>query len=155
MRFFLEINPPTATAQEKAVRIVGGRPIFYDPAPLKKSKELLVAQLGIHRPALPLAGALELRTTWLFPVGKSHKSGEWRVTRPDTDNLQKMLKDCMTKCGYWKDDAQVVREIVEKQWSEDPGIHIEVRCLGPRRISSHNAEGYSDPTATAALRNCK
>ena len=33
MRFFLDINPPTATAQEKSVRIVGGRPIFYDPAP--------------------------------------------------------------------------------------------------------------------------
>ena len=31
------------------------------------------------------------------------------VTKPDTDNLQKLLKDCMTKCGFWKDDAQVVR----------------------------------------------
>ena len=110
MRFFLDINPPTATAQEKSVRIVGGRPIFYDPAPLKKAKALLIAHLGNHRPIVPLDGALELRTTWLFPVGKSHKSGEWRTTRPDTDNLQKMLKDCMTRCGYWKDDAQVVRQ---------------------------------------------
>ena len=117
MIFFLDINPPTATAQEKSVRIVGGRPIFYDPTPLKKAKALLIAHLGNHRPIVPLDGALELRTTWLFPVGKSHKSGEWRTTRPDTDNLQKMLKDCMTKCGYWKDDAQVVREIVEKQWA--------------------------------------
>jgi crossover junction endodeoxyribonuclease RusA len=67
---------------------------------------------------------------WLFPKGKSHKAGEWRVTRPDTDNLEKMLKDCMTRCGFWKDDAQVVREHVEKKWSEDPvGIEIEITEL--------------------------
>ena len=154
MRFFLDIDPPTATAQEKSVRIVGGRPIFYDPVPLKKAKATLMAHLGKHRPEEPLMGAVELHTTWLFPVGKSHRSGEWRVTRPDTDNLQKMLKDCMTKCGYWKDDAQVVREIVEKQWAEEPGIHIEVKRLGKQRTSSHNSEGYHDPTAAAALRNC-
>ena len=154
MRLFLNINPPTATAQEKAVRIIGGRPIFYDPAPLKKAKATLMAHLEKYRPNEPLMGALELRTTWLFPVGKSHNGGEWRVTRPDTDNLQKMLKDCMTKCGYWKDDAQVVREIVEKQWAEEPGIHIEVKRLGSPRIAKCNAEGYRDPTAAAALRNC-
>lgn len=70
MRFFLDINPPTATAQEKSVRIVGSRPIFYDPAPLKKAKALLIAHLGSHRPAVPMEGALELRTTWLFPRGQ-------------------------------------------------------------------------------------
>lgn len=154
MRFFLDINPPTSTAQEKSVSIVKGRPIFYDPAPVKKAKALLVAQLGKHRPGIPLDGALELSTTWLFPKGKSHKGGEWRTTRPDTDNLQKLLKDCMTKCGYWKDDAQVVREVVEKQWAEEPGIHIEVRRLGKHKVPRKNGEGYSDPTMSAALRNC-
>ena len=73
-----------------------------------------------------MEGALELTAVWRFPKGKSHKDGEWRVTRPDTDNLQKMLKDCMTKTGYWKDDAQVVREVVEKRWAEVPGIDIQI-----------------------------
>ena len=50
MRFFLDINPPTVTAQEKSVRIVGGRPIFYDPTPLKKAKVLLTAHLGKYHP---------------------------------------------------------------------------------------------------------
>lgn len=58
------------------------------------------------------------------------KNGDWRVTKPDTDNLQKLLKDCMTKCGFWKDDAQVVRETVEKRWSDEPtGIYIEITEL--------------------------
>jgi Holliday junction resolvase RusA-like endonuclease len=130
MKIFIAMKPPTATAQEKQVRVVHGKPIFYDPAPVKEAKKLLIGHLARHRPDEPMEGAVSLRTVWLFPRGKIHKDGEWRVTRPDTDNLQKLLKDCMTKCGYWKDDAQVVREIVEKRWSDEPtGIFIEIRSL--------------------------
>ena len=130
MKFFIAMKPPTATAQEKQVRVVHGKPLFYDPAPVKEAKKLLIGHLSRHRPDEPMEGAISLRTLWLFPRGKSHKDGDWRVTRPDTDNLQKLLKDCMTKCGFWKDDAQVVREIVEKRWSDEPtGIFIEIRSL--------------------------
>ena len=83
-----------------------------------------------HKPNVPLEGPLSLSVIWLFPKGKSHKHGEWRVTRPDTDNLEKMLKDCMTRTGFWKDDAQVVHEVVEKRWSDEPsGIYIEIEKL--------------------------
>ena len=109
------------------MRVIHGKPVFYDPAPVKEAKKLLTAHLISHRPSKPVEGAVELRTIWLFPKGKSHKNGEWRITKPDTDNLQKLLKDCMTRCGFWKDDAQVVREIVEKRWSDEPtGIYIEI-----------------------------
>ena len=126
MKFKLDMVPSTVTAQEKKVCVVKGRPVFYDPMPVKKAKAELMANLRLHSPALPMEGALELTAVWRFPKGKSHKDGEWRVTRPDTDNLQKMLKDCMTKTGYWKDDAQVVREVVEKRWAEVPGIDIQI-----------------------------
>ena len=83
-----------------------------------------------NRPKEPIEGAVQLTVMWLFPKGKSHKNGEWRTTRPDTDNLQKLLKDCMTKVGFWKDDAQVVSERVEKRWSDEPsGIYIEIEEL--------------------------
>ena len=45
-------------------------------------------------------------TKWCFPKGK-HSDGEYKATKPDTDNLQKMLKDVMTEVGFWKDDALV------------------------------------------------
>jgi len=130
MHFFIEMNPPTATAQEKKVTVVGGKPRYYDPAPVKEARKKLTGKLIFHRPDTPLTGPVALTTLWLFPKGKSHKNGEWRSTKPDTDNLQKLLKDCMTKCGFWKDDAQVVRETVEKRWSDDPaGIYIEIEEL--------------------------
>ena len=133
MNFFIAMDPPTATAQEKKVRVSGGKPIFYNPVPVKEARNSLITHLMMHRPAFPLEGPVSLSTVWLFPRGKSHKHGEWRVTKPDTDNLQKLLKDCMTRCGYWKDDAQVVRETVEKRWSDQPtGIYIEIQTLGTR-----------------------
>lgn len=101
----------------------------YEPANLKQAKALLLKSLDGYKPANPMQGALELRTTWLFPVGKSHKGGEWRITRPDTDNLRKMLKDCMTKCGYWKDDAQVVRGVVESNGQRSRGFISKLRKL--------------------------
>ena len=127
MKFFINCNPPTATAQEKKVALVKGRVVFYEPSNLKAAKSQLTFHLLRHRPKEPLKGPLSLTVLWLFPKGKNHKDGSWRITRPDTDNLEKMLKDCMTRCGFWKDDAQVVKEYVEKKWSENPvGIEIEI-----------------------------
>lgn len=130
MDFFIAIKPPTATAQEKKVNPVKGKPVFYDPPAVKAARETLTAHLTGHRPEKPMNGPVELRTLWLFPKGKTHRHGEWRITKPDTDNLQKLLKDCMTKVGFWRDDAQVVREIAEKRWSDEPsGIYIEINEL--------------------------
>ena len=130
MRFYMKLIPPTVTAQERRVRMIKGRPIFYDPPKIKQAKALLMANLTAHKPGRPLEGALSLTTVWNFARGKSHKDGEWRITRPDTDNLQKLLKDCMTKAGFWLDDAQVCQEHVEKRWSDEPtGIYIEIKRL--------------------------
>ena len=130
LNFFIAMNPPTATAQERAIRVVRGKPVFYDPPEVRDARDALTAYLSRVKPENPLTGALELTVIWLFPRGKSHKNGQWRTTKPDTDNLQKLLKDCMTRCGFWRDDAQVVREIVEKRWADDPtGIYIEIREL--------------------------
>lgn len=130
MNFFIAIDPPTSTAQMKQVRVVKGKPIFYDPPAVKEAGNVLSAHLTVHKPDKPMAGPVSLRVLWLFPRGKSHKNGEWRTTKPDTDNLQKLLKDCMTRCGFWNDDAQVVREVAEKRWADEPsGIYIEVEEL--------------------------
>ena len=126
MEFFLDMQPPTVTAQEHKVRVVRGRPMFYDTARLKVARSTFERMLSRYRPASPLEGPVALTVEWRFST-KSHREGAWRVTRPDTDNLQKLLKDCMTSVGFWKDDAQVCREEVTKRWSrQNPGIYIRV-----------------------------
>jgi Holliday junction resolvase RusA-like endonuclease len=124
------MEPPTVTAQQAKVAVVGNRPMFYKPEKVKTARQMLIRHLKPFKPPSPYEGAIELHVVWLFPKGKSHKHNEWRITKPDTDNLQKMLKDCMTDVGFWKDDAQVVKETVEKRWSDEPtGISIEMDKL--------------------------
>lgn len=126
MEFYLEIQPPTVTAQEHKVRITNGRPMFYDTPRLKAARSTFESLLRKHRPPLPLEGPVALTVDWHFGT-KTHPEGAYRVTRPDTDNLQKLLKDCMTRAGFWRDDAQVCREEVTKRWSRArPCIHIKV-----------------------------
>lgn len=127
--FFLPMIPPTVTHQEKKVHMVNGRPVLYEPAELKAARVKLMAHLGKHAPDFPLQGAVRLVVKWCFPITGSHIDGQWKTTKPDTDNLQKLLKDCMTLCGYWKDDAQVASEIIEKFWAEKPGIFISAQEL--------------------------
>ena len=69
-------------------------------------------------------GKVRVYVKWLFPVGRGHFDGDWRTTPPDTDNLQKALKDVMTKLRFWGDDAQVASEIAEKFWAARPGIYV-------------------------------
>lgn len=127
--FFMKMDKvPTVTAQERRVSIVKGKPIFYDSPRIKSAKELLISHLKPYRPSKPYECGVRLRVSWLFPKGR-HKDGEYRITKPDTDNLQKMLKDCMTKCGFWKDDALVASEICEKFWAEVSGIYIRIEEL--------------------------
>lgn len=131
MHFFMFMNPPTATAQERQVKIIHGKPIFYEPEQVKKAKLMIMDGLMGNVPKEPITGPIKLTTLWCFPKGKSHKDKEWRTTKPDTDNLQKLLKDCMTKMHFWKDDAQVVHEEVGKVWAADPaGIMISIETLG-------------------------
>lgn len=130
MQFFLDIEPPTATAQEQKTAVRGGVPRKYDPPKVKAAKELLREALRPWKPEKPLDGPLRLYVEWRFPTGTRHLDGEWKITRPDTDNLQKGLKDCMTREGFWIDDSRVCEEIVLKYWSAIPGIFIRIGRAG-------------------------
>lgn len=129
LEFFMAMDPPTCTHQEKQVHVVNGKPIFYDPPEVKAAKQKLTDYLVKHKPAKKYIGPVELVTKWCFPRG-GHQNGEYRSSKPDTDNLQKLLKDCMTAVGFWKDDCLVCREITEKFWADIPGIYIRIEELG-------------------------
>ena len=128
LEFFMPMHPPTATLQMKEVRVVKGKPIFYDPPEVAQARQKLEAHLASHAPAAQLTGPLRLISKWCY-YSEKHKDGAWKDTRPDTDNMVKLLKDCMTATRFWKDDAQVCSEITEKFWARVPGIYIRVEEL--------------------------
>ena len=125
IEFFMPMIPPTNTHQEKQVRMIKGKPVFYEPTELKTARAKLQDHLYAFKPDQKMLGPLELVVKWCFPRGK-HENGSYRITKPDTDNLDKLLKDCMTALGFLQDDAQVAREIIEKFWADVPGIYVRV-----------------------------
>lgn len=126
MRFFLNMDPPRATGQMRKCMVRNGQPFFYDPPAVKTAKRDLTLMLMRYVPRKAIDGPVQLHVIWYFRTRTRKLNGTYKTTRPDTDNLQKILKDVMTVCGFWRDDALVVDERVEKRWSLNPGIEIEM-----------------------------
>ena len=132
MKFKLKMIPPTATAQQKGERVVNGYVHHYKKKNVAAAEAILRDALLPYVPDEPVMNEpVFLEVTWEFPYPKSakkHYPGDcrWKITRPDTDNLNKLLKDVMTDMGFWKDDALICIEIVKKLYSDEPGIEIQV-----------------------------
>lgn len=134
--FFMAMKPPTVTHQQKRISHVNGKLVMWEEDDLKDARAKLTAYLSKHVPKEKYKTGVRLLTKWCFPVCGKHKNGEYRTSRPDTDNLQKLLKDVMTDVGYWTDDALVASEIVEKFWADIPGIYIKIEEISNGHITS-------------------
>lgn len=135
MQFFLPMNPPTVTHHDKELHayLKDGKPraVLHDSARLLDAKAKLRAALLPHRPPQPLQGPVRLVVKWCFFDSEGrHKNGEYKITKPDTDNLDKALKDQMTRLGFWADDAQVASEVSEKFWADLPGVWVFAEEIG-------------------------
>ena len=128
IEFFVPLKKvPTTTHQMKQVNFKNKT--IYEPPALKAARAMLMAHVGQFQIADPLTGPLRLTVKWLFPITGKHLDGEYKATRPDTDNLNKLLKDVLTDLHFWEDDAQVASEIIEKFWAQRTGIYIRIEKL--------------------------
>ena len=119
---------PSATGQEKGYSTKTHT--YYEPAKVKEARAKLMAHLAPHRPEKPFSGPVKLTVRWCYPVSETHPESTWKTSRPDTDNLQKIFKDCMTKLRFWRDDAQVCSETIEKFYWSVPGVYVQIMTAG-------------------------
>lgn len=129
IEFFMPMIPPTVTAQEKKITVVNGKPKLYDPPELAAAKNKIKSNLIPFIPDQPLDGALRLVVKWCFPITGKHHDGEYKYTKPDTDDLNKALKDIMETLGFYVNDSRVASETIEKFWAEVPGIWIHLEKI--------------------------
>lgn len=129
LQFFMPMIPPSTTFQDKELAVRNGNPLIFDSVELIAVKAKLRGHLAKSVPPEPFRGPLRVLTKWCYPATEKHPAGTWKTTKPDTDNLQKALLDSMTKLGFWKDDAQVCSQIVEKFWSDVPGVFVYITQL--------------------------
>jgi Holliday junction resolvase RusA-like endonuclease len=117
---------------------VGGFVRAYDPAKSRQYKDYIRLAAAEHKPDKPFEGPLELHVTVCRSIPKSFsrrkaeaaEKGEIRpITKPDADNYLKSVKDALNGI-IWRDDSQIVRVVVEKYYSINPRIEIDVREMG-------------------------
>lgn len=130
IEFFIPMKKiPTVTHQQKKVRVIHSKPQFYEPDELKETREMFMELLAPYAPEEPLDGPLRLTTKWLFPKIKGTVNGQYKHTKPDTENLLKLPKDCMQELGFFVNDSRVASEITEKFWADTVGIYVRLENL--------------------------
>ncbi len=131
--FILPITPPTVTSQSGGKRISinkkTGKPMFFKNKAAAKASADYEELLSQFKPDAPSSGAIYMQTCFVFPFlkgepKKNRKGLLWKTTKPDTDNMVKLLKDSMTAVGFWVDDSQVCSETVQKCHGETPRIEV-------------------------------
>lgn len=119
---FLPMIPPTATQQEKKINFKT-KTVYADPA-AKDARAKLRAYLSKEIPEEPLTGPIHMTVIWGFPAKEKHQNGDWHISKPDLDNLQKALQDVMTELGYFTDDCRICQLQTSKIYTYHPGVSI-------------------------------
>ena len=130
--FFLPIVPPTSTSQTKRLVIVGGKPMFFHNESHKSAEHDLLLLCAPHSPSAPYLCPVILEIEFVFPYRKTEKKGNLRfpkiphTSKPDCDNMAKIVGDVLTKLKFYKDDSQVCRLVVSKFWGHTVGLGISI-----------------------------
>ena len=133
-QFYLHFDTmPTGTHQQKGVRIVHGKPMFYEKASVRDARTQFTLALKPYAPKQPSTKPIRLTIWFAFDVKDKKLWGQYKPTRPDTDNSLKLLKDCMSGL-FFVDDAQVVDEQVIKTYAEKATIMVRWEELYGKEI---------------------
>ena len=137
MNIILDIEPPTITHQvgtrQRVVVPRGKKPYIhrYKSTELERVEKLYYDMLIMQRPLIPMDGPILCTTVFVWTYRKSEKrsivnSGEliFKPTKPDLDNINKLLKDVMEKAGYFGNDSQITFGKPLKFWGPYPFIGI-------------------------------
>jgi Holliday junction resolvase RusA-like endonuclease len=131
--FHLPITPPKATSQTKRLVMVGGKPRFFAKKEHQSAENDLTLLCSRFAPAEPLTGPLMLRVDFVFPWRKSETKRRMALgsvpndSRPDCDNLVKLIADVLTKLRFYNDDGQVADLHVTKAWGDQVGISVTIQ----------------------------
>lgn len=119
------------------VRTFGGKPQarVYDAGTAEGWKGQIAMAAQHHRPPAPLEVPVTVNSVFLFPRPKRllrKRDPPGRIphtSKPDRDNLDKAVLDCLVELGFFKDDAIICDGRIEKWYcamDEAPGAIITI-----------------------------
>jgi len=127
--------PPTHQANLRILKNKSTGSMFVGKMANSKATQwmkLFQSYLVKWTPPEPIAGPLRVTVNFGYALLQKHrrKNGgasiiEAKVTRPDVDNLVKMVLDCFVKSGYIVDDSNISSLSVSK-WFHNKGPFVDV-----------------------------
>lgn len=137
LQFFLACVPPTVTHHSKRIVRVRQFARLADTDALVGAKAMLDELLLPHQPPTPIASPVRLTVTFTWPwrVSTSKRvqatGAAPKTTKPDLDNLCKVLTDRLAALRFIPAEDGVVAEIhARKFWGTTPGIDVVLETVG-------------------------
>lgn len=131
-RIFIESSP----TQQSALRILKSKSgkMFVGKMSNSKAtkwKKEFIAKCLSHRPEKPYDFPLEVTIGFEYDYLKKHSASERKQilpkeTRPDLDNLEKMVLDALVEAGFMVDDSLVAIKHSHKLFTGCPSITIDM-----------------------------
>lgn len=132
------IGTPKAQPRARAFTR-GGMARIYNPATAEGWKYEIAYQIKNALPEEPYECPVKVHMEFRFERPSNHYTSKGELTKsakrdkmfhtqkPDFDNLEKAVSDCLTELGFWRDDTQVVEWSGSKQWvSTMPGMFLKI-----------------------------
>ena len=127
---------PVAQGRPRATTI-NGKARVYDPRKSRDYKNYIRMEAAKEAPQQLIENPVVLHLSLYRSIPKSFskkktelaEQGKIRpTTKPDASNYLKLVEDALNGV-IWKDDAQIVRVLVDKYYSSKPRIEIEIEEL--------------------------
>lgn len=137
MTIHLDMTPPSVTHQGGGKRMNRRTGAFFGNPAYEAAKQETILKLKRYLRREAFTGPVAITVLWVRPwrtseAAKRRKGGLLPcTTKPDLDNMNKMLMDCLTELEFLQDDAQVSQLLLSKAWGDTPGIWIHVREIEP------------------------
>lgn len=132
---------PRPRAFARIIKLADGRKVptarVHEAGTAEAWKSEIAAEVEKRRPAIPLSGPLRIDITFLFPRSNAYLRSSRRPdgrmlhdVKPDRDNLDKAVLDCLKLMRYYEDDGQVCDGRIRKLYvarNELSGAEIVIR----------------------------
>jgi len=140
IKVFISGDPKGQPRAKAFVR--GGHAAVYNPTTAEGWKSRIAEEVKPYLPESPHDGPVVCDLTFFFRRPQSHygkrkgkpylkdKAPRVYTNKPDRDNLDKAVMDCLTQIGLWKDDCLVYAVQIVKLYADEgymPGLQLNIR----------------------------
>ena len=138
VEFTIPVTPKPKGRPRFSMR--GGFARAYTPAATEHAEHDVAVLAAQHAPPMPHTGPVVIDLEFVLPVPSSWSkrkqaaalAGHVRpISKPDRDNLEKLVLDALTRSGrWWRDDSQIVDGRSRKIYGATPCTRVVVELVG-------------------------